>query len=165
MCALHELCPSVYILACACRVSPNQHRNLDIVLDLTIHAALIYDDFNYSQLIYDSIVRPFYKNNEDTINNFSKHLEKYFEEKTHQVQSKVSESATDSTYLFIKKSEASWGRFWLGRSTLPTKKRRRRNRRGRRMRKMRKKMIDLCIKLIIIHKSRGRVDYKYGRFD
>ena len=43
------------------------------------------------------MVRPLYRNNQDTINSISKMLEEYFEEKGKQVQSKVSQSAGDST--------------------------------------------------------------------
>lgn len=43
------------------------------------------------------MVRPFYKNNEGKINNITKILEDYFEEKAQQVQLKVTKSARDST--------------------------------------------------------------------
>ena len=71
---LHQLYTSVRLLTGSRRVVLILSRNLDIILDLTIHVVLIYDDLNYSQLVYDSVIKPFYKNNEDTINNFSKHL-------------------------------------------------------------------------------------------
>lgn len=96
--ALHQLHPAVRLLASARLVVATRPRNLDIIIDLALHAVLIYDECTYSEQIYDSLVRPFYKNNEETINNFSKNIEKYFEKKTQQVQSKVSESAADSTY-------------------------------------------------------------------
>ena len=64
-----------------------------------MHLLLVFNEFAYSEKIYDSVIRPFYKNNEEGINNFSKTLESYFEKKTAQVQSKVSESATDSKYI------------------------------------------------------------------
>jgi hypothetical protein len=41
---------------------------------VVLHVALIYDHFRYSQLIYDSMVSPFYKTHEDTINSLSKKL-------------------------------------------------------------------------------------------
>jgi hypothetical protein len=47
------------------------------------------------------MVRPFYKNNEGKINNKTKILEEYFEEKAQQVQFKVTKSARDSTWFSI----------------------------------------------------------------
>jgi hypothetical protein len=51
------------------------------VLDLALHVVLIYDEFTFSEMIYDKIIRPFYKNNENTINDLSKKIEQYFEKK------------------------------------------------------------------------------------
>lgn len=79
--------------------------NLDILVDVALHVALIYDHFRYSQLIYDTAVHPFYKTHEETINSLSKKLEGYFEQKTQEVQSRVSQNATDSSSSLIQKSE------------------------------------------------------------
>lgn len=67
-------------------------------MDVALHVALIYDHFRYSQLIYDTVVHPFYKGHEDTITALSKKLEGYFEQKTQEVQSRVSQNATDSSF-------------------------------------------------------------------
>ena len=101
MCALNQLSPEVYLFFCSRWVLSNWFSNLDIILNLVIHIVLIYDDFNYSQLIYDRMVRPFYKNNEGKINNKTKILEEYFEEKAQQVQFKVTKSARESTWFSI----------------------------------------------------------------
>lgn len=71
-----------------------------MLVDVALHVALIYDHFKYSQLIYDTLVSPFYKTHEETINSLSKKVEGYFEKKTAEVQSQVSQNATDSIHLF-----------------------------------------------------------------
>lgn len=94
---LHQLHPSVRLLSGPRLVLFLTIRNVDIIIDLALHAVLIYDQFNYSEQIYNHLVRPFYQNNQETINNISKELEKYFEKKTQQMQTKVADSAVDST--------------------------------------------------------------------
>jgi hypothetical protein len=64
---------------------------------LALHVVLIFDEFKYSQQIYDTLVHPFYKSHEDTIAQISSKLEGYFEQTTQEMQNRVSQSATDST--------------------------------------------------------------------
>jgi hypothetical protein len=109
-------------------------------------------------MVYDSVVRPFYKNNEEAINNISHSLETYFEKKTAQVQSKVSESATDSIYAPTQKSEASSGIFWWAPSTPATARRRRRKRSPPVTTRTTKNRTDLIVKPI----SYGYIYKRHG---
>lgn len=90
-----------------------------MLVDVALHVALIYDHFRYSQLIYDTAVSPFYKTHEETINSLSKKLEGYFEQKTQEVQSRVSQNATDSNFSNTQRLEASSETFSSARSTQP----------------------------------------------
>ena len=101
MCLINQFHLAVCLFACLGSVCIKISRHLDVIVDLVLHFILIFDECTYSERIYDSLVRPFYKNNEETINNLSRTLESYFEKKTQQVQSKVSESASDSNKIAI----------------------------------------------------------------
>jgi hypothetical protein len=119
-----------------------------VLVDVALHVALIYDHFRYSQLIYDTVVSPFYKAHEDTINALSKKLEGYFEKKTQEVQSRVSQNATDSNPSPTQRLEASSETFSSARSTPPAAARNARNdgwltrRRCRRARRGRTRRTD-----------------------
>ena len=73
------------------------------VMNLAALAILNWDNFKYAEMIYDKVIAPLYKDNQESIQKCSDVIEKLFEKNSEALKSKVANTAGESTHYQIKK--------------------------------------------------------------
>ena len=54
----------------------------------------------YAELAFDSVINPAFRNNRETLEKFTKEIEKFFNNKTAKLKEKVADSTSESNDLY-----------------------------------------------------------------
>lgn len=79
-------------------------------MNLAALAILNWDNFKYAEMIYDKVIAPLYKDNQESIQKCSDVIEKLFEKNSEALKSKVANTAGESTHYQILRNKGVYGR-------------------------------------------------------